>query len=296
MNIMKQHVSQKKSNFNFKILLFKVTKDGYKLKEVVDKNMSKEGKILLARFMRLFERIIEYSKVNKMTSNSLAICLGMNLVHTSDAMESLQISPKVGKIFENIIDHSSIIFPLMNYKEAKFDDIYDPEFDEVSKISLYQMEDQEDDELIEYFNPLFDPEEFIEERDKSDWIRDSLFLDEPPSSLEAKLSSLRQKIVSYRQSNLSGINLNDLQKSILQSDLSGGIDEEEFEIRNSNKTREFSISSQTTSYEFEFDSPVVTPVEGNDVFTAEEILAHRHRSLSRRVKKQNSATNVKKIE
>eukprot|EP01080_Neovahlkampfia_damariscottae_P004114 gene4114-7400_t len=266
--------------FNNHIL---VKKDGYVLKDVVDKNMSTEGKILLARFMRLFERIIEYTKINKMTSNSLAICLGMNLIHTSDAMQSLQISPKVNKIFEGIVDYSSIIFPLMNYKEAKFDDIYDPEFDEVSKLALLTDEaDDEDDELIEYFNPLFDPESMVDDRDKSDWIRDSLFLDHDASSLEDQLTTLRKKISNYRQSNVHGMDLSDLQNSIKQND-----EELIDDTVIANKTREFSIrGTESRSWEFDLtDEPAVTPVEGNDVFTAEEIIAHKTRSMSRRLKR-----------
>jgi hypothetical protein len=251
--------------------------------------MIPEGRLLLSRFMRMFERIIQYTKINKMTASSLAICLGMNLVHPKDPMESLSVSQKVNKIFEAIIENSSIIFPTMNYKESKFDDIFDAEFDDVSKMSF--VEDDEDEESIEFFNPLFDPEEVIEQIDRQDWIRDSLFID-TNSSLEDKLNELREKINSFRKTNVSTFNLSDLQKQIQKVDRGEQYGVDEFEIEQDLKTNqvgEFEIgsSSGNKEWEFEFSSPVPekTEIEGNDVFTAEQIKAHKHRSFSRRIKK-----------
>jgi hypothetical protein len=85
--------------------------------------------------------------------------------------------------------------------------------------------------------------------------------------------------------------LTDLQKQIQKVDRGENYGVEDFEIEQDLKTNqvgEFEIgSSGGKEWEFEFSSPTPekTEIEGNDIFTAEQIKAHKHRSFSRRVKK-----------
>lgn len=114
-----------------------------KLKELIDLHITEKGKVLLARWMRLFEKIILFSEKNKMTASSLAICLALNLVHIEDPTLSMTIAPKINKIFENIILFSDKLFPPTIYKETKYDDIFDPQIDSGDYLPLLVVDENE---------------------------------------------------------------------------------------------------------------------------------------------------------
>lgn len=147
----------KSSNINDKIA---------KLKELVDTHITEKGRILLARWMRLFERIILFSEKNRMTASSLAICLALNLVHFDDPTLSMTIAPKINKIFENIILYSDKLFPTSVYKETKYDDIVDPQIDSGDYFPLLVVDENEPFTTV--FNELYEgPPGFDEEYSKS---------------------------------------------------------------------------------------------------------------------------------
>eukprot|EP00761_Pharyngomonas_kirbyi_P012717 gb/GECH01012744.1/.p1 GENE.gb/GECH01012744.1/~~gb/GECH01012744.1/.p1 ORF type:complete len:482 (+),score=118.68 gb/GECH01012744.1/:1-1446(+) len=120
------------------------------------KKLPNVNQSLLKRILRLLHQVALHNTKNKMTSENLAIIMGINMLmpDSSDQMKMALDSKKINNVCESLIDHAYEIFPLSSsesklartalYKRASFHDEY---FDKEYKGDVSGSEGWENNEV-----------------------------------------------------------------------------------------------------------------------------------------------------